>query len=105
MCVVVTKLYISFVWSVVPAISLECLCNGRLKVATTAPLYTDVLSKRSWRIEQGREGMADAILSTESGKVLRYVARCPYASTGLLKLPAIGHVLNCITYCRWLCEC
>ena len=38
-------------------------------------------------------------------KGVRYVARCPYASTGLLKLPAIGHVLNCIRYCRWLCEC
>ena len=55
--------------SVVPAISLECLCNGRLKVDITAPLYMDVLSKPTWRTEQGREGMADAILSTESRKV------------------------------------
>jgi len=69
MCEVVTKLHIRFTLSVVPTLSLECLFNGRLKVDTTAPLYTDVLSKRSWRTEQGREGMADAILSTESGKV------------------------------------
>jgi hypothetical protein len=64
MCVVVTKLCISLAQSAVPAISVECLCNGNLEVDTTPPLYTDVLSKRSWRTEQGREGMTDAILST-----------------------------------------
>jgi hypothetical protein len=64
----------------VPAISLQCLCNGRLvKVDAAAPLYTDVLSKRSWRTEQGREGMTDAILLTESGKVygMWHAARVP----------------------------